>query len=284
MRLPSRDERRRVILGLKTVLGWRAQGFFIPYRYADRLAQTPAWRPESLAALFAAAEPRLRAMIDTIDAYRAPLLAIGGQPPAPRWQQDWFPGLDAAAAYAIIRTRRPARLIEIGSGHSTRFFVRAAADAGYRLQLTAIDPQPRADIAGLGIDIRRTTLQAASPEPFRRLAEGDVVSIDSSHVLMPGTDVDLFLNHILPVLPSGVLVHVHDIFLPDDYPLAWAWRGYNEQLGIATLLQGGGWEIIWSSHFVRRSLGDRLAASVAAELPLPAGALETSLWLTRVDR
>ena len=58
---------------------------------------------------------------------------------------------------------------------------------------------------------------------------------------MPGTDVDMLFNHVLPGLKRGVMVHVHDVFLPDDYPPEWEWRGYNEQLGIATLIQGGGY-------------------------------------------
>ena len=63
--------------------------------------------------------------------------------------------------------------------------------------------------------------------------------IDSSHTLVPGSDVDLLLNRVLPALSAGAVVHVHDIFLPDNYPDDWAWRGYNEQLGVAPLLFGG---------------------------------------------
>ncbi len=62
-------------------------------------------------------------------------------------------------------------------------------------------------------------VQGAGLGAFEKLAEGDILFIDSSHILMPGTDVDMLLNHVLPALPRGVLVHVHDIFLPDDYPL-----------------------------------------------------------------
>ncbi|MFX7914564.1 class I SAM-dependent methyltransferase, partial [Acinetobacter baumannii] len=81
---------------------------------------------------------------------------------------------------------------------------------------------------------------------FAALAAGDVLFIDSSHVLMPGSDVDLLFNQVLPRLKPGVLVHIHDIFLPDDYPASWGWRGYNEQQGVACLLQGG-WRLLWAS-------------------------------------
>ena len=66
-----------------------------------------------------------------IEQYAAELEAIGSAPPpAPRWNQDWFPRLDAAAAYAMVRNTRPRRIVEVGSGHSTRFMARAVADGG----------------------------------------------------------------------------------------------------------------------------------------------------------
>jgi hypothetical protein len=69
--------------------------------------------------------------------------------------------------------------------------------------------------------------------------------------------------------------------VPDDYPAAWAWRGYNEQLGVAALLLGGGWRVLWSSRWVRTRLADALAGSVLARLPVPAGVFESSLWLAK---
>lgn len=108
-----------------------------------------------------------------------------------------------------------------------------------------------------------------------------MLSLDGSHVLMPGTDADVVLNRVLPALPPGVLVHIHDIFLPDPYPAEWSWRGYNEQLAVATLLQGGGWQIAWSSRWVATRLADRLAAGAANHLPLPDGAFEGSLWIEK---
>jgi hypothetical protein len=105
--------------------------------------------------------------------------------------------------------------------------------------------------------------------------------IDSSHILMPGTDVDLLLNRILPILPSGALVHFHDIFLPDDYPPDWDWRGYNEQLGVGTLLQGNGFQLLWSSHYAVTRMSAAVTGSVAGKLEKLAGAREASLWLVK---
>ena len=116
---------------------------------------------------------------------------------------------------------------------------RAIRDDGLRPKSPPIVSAPRADIEGTGTKLIRSTVQRAGARPaFTLLAEGDILFIDSSHILMPGTDVDLLFNRVLPALKRGVLVHVHDIFLPDDYPPEWEWRGYNEQLGVAALLAG----------------------------------------------
>jgi hypothetical protein len=113
------------------------------------------------------------------------------------------------------------------------------------------------------------------------LRAGDILFVDSSHILMPGTDVDWLLNRILPALAARVLVHFHDVFLPDPYPESWAWRGYNEQQAIAALLQGGACDCLFASHYVATRLAERLERGVVAELPRPAAALESSLWLVK---
>jgi hypothetical protein len=124
-------------------------------------------------------------------------------------------------------------------------------------------------------------VQTAGMAHFEALQAGDILFIDSSHILMPGTDVDFLFNHVLPTLPAGVLIHIHDIFLPDDYPPDWEWRGYNEQLGIAALIQGGAYQLIWSSHYAVKRMADAVAASAAGRLQLKEGAREASLWLAK---
>ena len=99
---------------------------------------------------------------------------------------------------------------------------------------------------------------------------------------MPGSDVDLLLNRVLPQLAPGVLVHLHDIFLPDPYPPEWAWRGYNEQVAVACLLHGGGYALRFASHYLATRHAPRLAAGVIGELPLSPGAFESSLWLEKL--
>ena len=107
---------------------------------------------------------------------------------------------------------------------------------------------------------------------------GDILLIDSSHIAMPGSDVDWVINNILPSLPKGVLVHFHDIFLPDDYPSAWRWREYNEQIPVSALMAGGRVTPFFSSHVVRKYLPESLAKLGFAWIPLELNSFETSLW------
>jgi predicted O-methyltransferase YrrM len=255
------------------------KGYFIPYRYADEVA-APVEYP-ALAPFFEAAEPAMREQVERLARHRETLAGFAGAPPAPRWDQDWFPRLDGAMAYVLVRDHAPARIVEIGSGHSTRFMARAIADGGHSTSFLSVDPQPRATIDSLPIERLRATLQQAGPSAFEKLDSGDILFVDSSHVLMPGSDVDLVLNQILPRLSQGVMIHFHDIFLPSGYPEAWAWRGYNEQNVLAGLLAGGGYDLLWSSAWAARKLRLALARSGADKLPLVTGAHEASIWLRK---
>ena len=219
-------------------------------------------------------------MLDDIGAAARELDAIAAGDGPARFDQDWFPRLDAAAAYAILRAHKPRRIVEIGSGHSTRFLARAVADGGLGTAITCIDPAPRAAIA---LPRRpapaEPALRGAAGALRRRSRPGDVLFVDSSHLAMPGTDVDRIVLDLLPRLPPGVLVHIHDVFLPDPYPPEWAWRGYNEQLLVGALLQGGAFELVFASRYVAAHRPDWLGP--VARLPLPSGAYETSLWLRK---
>lgn len=269
---------RHLWFGLSTVTGLGRRGFFIPYRYAESVAPRQSVY-DAIAERFATYESEFSRTLETIEDVAAALIALNGPAPAPRWQQDWFPRADGAAAYALVRRHQPARIVEVGSGHSTRFLAQAIADGGFPCAFTAIDPAPRAAIDSLPINVQRRTVQRVDTDVFAALVAGDVLFIDSSHIMMPGTDVDVLFNRVLPGLPAGVLVHIHDVFLPDDYPSTWQWRGYNEQLAVAALLQGGRFSPMWSSRYVATRMQDAVAASVLARLPLPPGAVESSLWL-----
>lgn len=274
--LSLRGRWRRLALGLPTVLGLAPRGWFIPHRYAPLLPPPGAQPPyPAIEQLFDRHTATFAAMLDAVDAHAGGIESLKSL-----LGQSWFPSLDAAVAYALVRERKPKRIVEVGSGHSTRILARAECGVG---EILAIDPMPRTDIAGLpGVRIVPSTLQAAPADVFDGLGAGDVLFVDSSHILMPGSDVDVLLNRVLPALPSRTLVHIHDIFLPFDYPPAWGWRNYNEQQGVLPLLASGAWRPLFSSVWATRRMGERLAASVVARLPQPADAMATSLWLEKV--
>jgi len=219
-------------------------------------------------------------LLDSIEQYAADLEKIGAAPPpAPRWNQDWFPRLDAAAAYAMVRTLRPRRIVEVGSGHSTRFMARAVADGGLETRITAIDPEPRASIETLPVDWLRVAVQRVPA--FPPLGAGDILFIDSSHQVRPGSDVEFLLRAVLPLVPAGVRVHFHDIFLPDDYPREWEWRRYNEQAAVASLIEKNVFTVDFASHATVTRQPESITG-VLARLPLMPGAKESSLWLTKL--
>lgn len=263
------------MLGLPTILGLKPGGWFIPHRYAPLLAPPGAQPPYSaVETLFEQRGEAFGAMLDLMDGRAGELEGMRGL-----FDQAWFPSLDAAMAYTLVRERKPLRIVEVGSGHSTRVLAKASAGVA---EILAIDPAPRADIAGLpGVTIVPSTLQAAPAGLFDRLQAGDLLFIDSSHILMPGSDVDYLLNRVLPRLPARTLVHIHDIYLPFDYPAMWGWRNYNEQQGVLPLLTTGAYTPLFSSVWAERRLGDRLARSVVPRLPRPADALAASLWLEK---
>jgi Methyltransferase domain len=260
-----------------------SDGFFIPYPHAA--GAVPAAYP-GLRPLFAAAEVAFREGVAAIETHTAGLERIVrggpglvGERPA-RFEQEWFPGLDAAAAYAMVRQARPRRIIEIGSGHSTRFLAQAIVDGGFATDLACIDPQPRAPLAGLPLRHAARLFGPADALAAAELKTGDILFVDSSHVAMPGTDVDRLLLDVLPRLRDGVLVHFHDIFLPDAYPGAWARRGYNEQISVGALMLGGGYKPIFASHYIIHYT-DLLAGTVVERLPRAPGGFQASLWLRK---
>jgi len=250
-------------------------GFFLPYRHAAEV--TPCDYP-AVARLLAAREQRFRERMRDLARLAAEFSRFGGPPPAPRFEQDWFPRLDGAMAYLFVRRLRPARIIEIGSGHSSRFMARAIRDGGIDCRLICIDPSPRAKLEGLPVEHRACRLEQVEETLFAGLEAGDILFVDSSHIAMPGSDVDRIMNRILPVLRPGVVVHMHDVFLPDPYPEAWAWRGYNEQLLIAAWLLAGGLEPLFASHWVASRHPGWIAEGPLAAVALGPEVPESSLW------
>ncbi|MEM7544565.1 MAG: class I SAM-dependent methyltransferase [Pseudomonadota bacterium] len=259
----------------RTMAGEAKEGFFIPYRYADTVV-APGPYPD-FETLFEFSAPAFRSVLAEIEGCAAALLALDGPPPRPRWDQDWFPRADGAAAYALVASCNPRRIVEVGSGHSTRFMAEAIRAEAIDCALTCIDPAPRADFSDLEVEWHEGVLSADHFPLFEALEAGDIAFFDSSHILVPGSDVDIILNRLMPRIRPGVMIHIHDILLPDPYPPQWEWRGYAEQNALGPWLLAGGLKPIFSSHYAVTRMG-AADEGVLSRIPLKEGALETSLW------
>jgi hypothetical protein len=172
----------------------------------------------------------------------------------PSWINGYLCGLDAAALYASLALTNPERYVEVGSGNSTRFARRAIRDHGLRTKITSIDPHPRLDVDAIADEVIRRGLEDSDLSTVTSLRSGDILFIDGSHRCFMNSDATVFFLDVLPRLAAGVRVHVHDIFLPYDYPPEWEDRYYSEQYLLAAYLLGGGnrTRILLPNAFVSR--------------------------------
>lgn len=195
--------------------------------------------------------PRLHAIIDRRRAdYRARLaqllrlaplvdqIAANQDPagPEPTFANDFFTGLDALGLIGMLAEFKPRLLLEIGSGHSTKFARKAIQHYGLNTRILSCDPEPRAEVEGLCDEVRRQPVETISPELFTALAPGDVLFIDGSHRIFQGSDTAMLFLEVIPELKSGVILQIHDIYLPSDYPQKWENRYYSEQYLLAAML------------------------------------------------
>lgn len=157
----------------------------------------------------------------------------------PFWLNGWMPPLDALALYGLLAQRKPKIYLEVGSGNSTKFARRAVQDHSLATRIISVDPQPRAQVDRLCDRLVRQPLENAELALFDELQPGDILFLDCSHVLLTNSDVAVAFLEVLPRLPAGVLVQIHDVFLPYDYPPRWAHHYWNEQYLVAfALLEG----------------------------------------------
>jgi hypothetical protein len=227
----------------------RAKGFKPDAHYAIRIeyptsaSNSPRWNPHpELERIIAGGAQTYRRSLETIANYRDQLVGIQLHPQDPRdpsWASEWLPPLDSAAIYAFIRSRSPAIYMEIGSGDSTKFAARACRDGQLETQIVSIDPQPRAEVDELCDRVLRVPLETADISLFHELSDGDVLFFDGSHRTFMNSDATVFFLELLPQLAGGVLVGVHDVFLPYDYPQEFADRYYSEQYLLAAHLIAG---------------------------------------------
>ena len=215
-----------------------------------------------------------------------PYDAAQGSPPRYFYSNDQYPCLDAEVLFCMLRHLRPKRVVEIGSGFSS--LITAEVNRQFMsgaMEFTCIEPYPRQflidGVPGVTSLIRKK-IQQMEPSFFDRLGPNDILFIDSSHVAKAGSDVNYLIFEILPRLQPGVLVHIHDIFLPDEYSKRWVideGRNWNEQYVVRAFLQyNHAFEVVWASYY----MCTRHAAETAAIFPrFPKYGGGGSLWLRR---
>jgi hypothetical protein len=163
------------------------------------------------------------------------------------WNNNFWNNADALVQYGLLRSRKPSRVVEVGCGYSSLLMARALAindaEPGRApTKVTLIEPHPNAGVLA-GIpghwEFHKTPLQRAPAEIFAALGPGDFLFYDGSHCCKVASDVNWMFFRILPMLASGVLIHVHDIFFPVEYPEPWIFeRGqtWNEQYCLQAFL------------------------------------------------
>jgi len=199
-----------------------------------------------------------------------------------------FPPLDAWVLEGMLRHLRPRRMIEIGCGFSSLVTARVNRELlGGELDFTCVEPYPRgflsAGVDGIG-ELVVSKVEDVPLARFEQLLEGDVLFVDTSHVIRTGNDVAWIYGQILPRVRAGVHVHIHDVFLPGDYPEQWVREGWgwNENYLVEAFLQfNSAFEIVlgsqWALHHASAEID--VACPGFGQAPEQGGG---SLWLRRV--
>ncbi len=175
----------------------------------------------------------------------------------------FFETVDAEVAYSVVRERKPRIIIEVGAGNTTRLLAKALrknAEEGVSGELITIDPYPdaivKAGFPGL-TQVVPAPVQQVPVSFFDRLGAGDILFLDSSHVVALGSDVVFEILEILPRLKPGVMVHFHDIFIPAEYPKKFVMDNlcfWGEQYMLQAFLAcNRQFRVVWSSSMVQLS-------------------------------
>lgn len=194
---------------------------------------------------------------------------------------------DGTVLHAMLRRLRPKRIIEVGSGHSSALILDTVERWLPGTEVTFVEPFP-ALVEGLlhpgderRVTILRAPVQDVDPEVFAALGAGDVLFVDSTHVAKAGSDVNHLFFEVLPRLPVGVWVHLHDVFFPFEYPEAWVREGraWHEAYLLRAFLT-------FNPHFAVRWFQDMLWARHRAaleRLPWVATNPGANIWVERVS-
>ena len=170
----------------------------------------------------------------------------------PTLNNGFLPGLDIIGIYTMLTEFKPKKYIEIGSGNSTKVAFKAKTEQNLDTEIISIDPMPRAEIDHLANRVIREPFEDIDFDIVDELNENDVLFVDNSHRILPNSDSMVFFLEVLPRLKKGVIVQIHDIYLPYDYPQFMCDRFYSEQYGLAMYLLANPkkYETILPNYFI----------------------------------
>ena len=263
---------------LLTALGLSSKGFFTKYNYLASVGvDAPVY--SEMMALMIEKQQLFSNFINAMSVNQKYFNNFAQGEPKPEWASKWISPLDGATIYTGVTEFKPRQIIEVGSGNSTHFMVRAIVDHKMDTKVTCIDPSPRIDITGLPIALKQRVLSLDDLPLVKNLNRNDILFIDSSHILQQGFDLDIILNQFLPALKPGVILHFHDIFLPYPYPTEWGSFHFNEQNALIGWLLSGYLDVIFSSYYAYSDMTNNLRMSALESFIKEAGG--GSIWLRK---
>ncbi len=165
-----------------------------------------------------------------------PRTALADDPTAPAWINRGIGAFDALQIYGFLCMYEPANYFEVGSGASTAFARRAISDHGLKTRILSFGPNPRYEIDAICDYACRLPLEETDLSLFDGLGEGDIIFVDDGHHVFENHGPTVFFLDVFPRLRKGVIVGIHDIFLPYDYPPEWLRLYYSEQYLLAAYL------------------------------------------------
>jgi len=232
---------------------------------------------------------------DFVRSFRSEYEAIPRERPVSPTQYyincKFFEAVDGEILYCMIRKFRPRRIFEIGSGMSTLLSAQAHLEnrkfGAPECELVAFEPYPnavlKAGFRGLSRLVIKKIQDVPLPE-FLQLQANDVLFVDSSHTLKMGGDVVYELLEIIPRLRPGVMIHVHDIFIPGEYPRDAVLRKHyfwNEQYAVQAFLAfNKNFEVMWAGNYMHLRHSDRLRKAFSSYNPQ--GRLPGSMWMRKL--
>lgn len=178
-----------------------------------------------------------------------------------------FESGDAEYWYQLIRSFKPKRIFEIGSGNSTLMAIKAIRknreeESAYQCKHVCIEPYEMPWLERTGVSVVRNKVEDIKLSFFSELEENDILFIDSSHIIRPQGDVLFEYLELLPTLKKGVIVHVHDIFSPKNYLSVWLEdevKFWNEQYLLeAFMSHNSSWKIIGALNFLHHNHYEKL--------------------------